>query len=112
MIKLLAEVMPSFEHHTGIAHGISEESYGGDHALLGETRQGSVFSRSARRDVSCVIFKELERKRVGIVTQSKNNEHKEHRVAIACIDNADFCAVRVEWERNMQEIVKFSHCNA
>ena len=51
------------------------------------------------------MFKELEKKYIGIVIKSNRNGYEEHRVAIACACNADFCASGAERERKMQEIV-------
>ena len=104
-ITLFAKVLPRHGHHAGSSHGVNAESCGGEHALLGGTGQGNVFSGSACRDASCIMFKELEKKRVGVVNALKINGYKEHRVTIACADDADFCTSGAEYERKMQEIV-------
>ena len=50
-----------------------------------------MFSGSVHRDELCIIFKELDKKCVGTVIESKINSYEEHRVVISCADDADFC---------------------
>ena len=56
--------------------------------------------------VSCFMFKEMEKKRLGITLVSKRNDKEVQKIVIAFIDDSDFCTSRVENEREMQAIVK------
>ena len=50
----------------GKAHGVNREIYVRENELLGEIGQRNTFSGSFGMDVSCFIFKEFEKKRLGI----------------------------------------------
>ena len=49
-----------------------------------------MFSGVACRDMSCVIFRKLEKHKIGIITKSKHKGAIEHRAVIAQVDDADF----------------------
>ena len=55
-------MLPRLEHHVGIVDGVSKEKCGWINDLLGGTRQGSIFSGVACIDISCVIFRTLEKR--------------------------------------------------
>ena len=61
----------------GTVNGVSKEKCGGEKESLGGTGQGNVFSVVACRDVSCVMFKHLEDKKLGIRIESKYNGKSE-----------------------------------
>ena len=63
-IKLITKSLPSCKHFIGTTHGASKESYGGTNESLGGTGQGNGFSGNVYRDVSCFMFKEIEKKRL------------------------------------------------
>ena len=67
MMLLLGKVLPKCNHCIGTAHGISSNYHGGVTEDLGGTGQGNVFSGNACRDVSCLIFKELENEKKGVI---------------------------------------------
>ena len=73
--------------------------------MLGGTGQGNVFSGVACRDASCLIFKQLEKKKLGIKIESQRNGKIEQRVVTACVDDADFCTSGDNCETKMQKIV-------
>ena len=73
--------------------------------MLGGTGKGNIFSGVACRDMSCVIFKRLEKKKLGITTKSNYSSNIEQRVVIAHADDADFCASGDECESKMQDII-------
>ena len=73
VVKLVAKVLPSFEHHVGTVNSVSKDIHGGQKDMLGGIGQGDVFSGVACRDVSCLIFKQLEKKKLGIKIESKFN---------------------------------------
>ena len=104
VVKLVTKVLPRVEHHVGTVNGVSKEKYGGEKYLLGGTGQGNVFSGVTWRDLSCVIFKQLENKQLGIRIEPKCNGKIEQRVVIPCVDDADFCTSGANNERKNQEI--------
>jgi hypothetical protein len=53
------------------------------------------------------MFKEIEKKRLGIMLTSKYNDVEVQRNVIAFVDDSDFCSSGVECERKMQEIVNY-----
>ena len=106
-IKLVTRVLPQCMYFLGIAHGVSQDCYWGINELLGGTGKGNAFSGSVCIDVSFFIFKEMEKKRLGIIIASKSNNKEVQRVAIAFVDGGYFYTSRVESENKMQEIVNF-----
>ena len=98
-------MLPRLEHHVGTINGVSKEKHGGEKDMLGGTGQGNVFSGVACRDVSCLMFKQLEKKKLGTKIESKHDGNIEQRVVIACVDDADFCTSRDDSETKMQKIV-------
>ena len=79
----------------GTAQGLSRDYYGGIHKLLRGTGKGNVFLGSMCRDVLCFAFKEMKKKRLGIIITSKSN-HKEVQIFVtALVDDAYFCTSRV-----------------
>ena len=106
-IKLITKVLPRCKHFIGTTYGVGKESYGEMNELLGGTGQGNVFSGNVCKDVSCFIFKEIEKKRLGIMLTSKYNDTEVQRNVIAFVDDSDFCSSGVECERKMQEIVNY-----
>ena len=93
------------KHFIGTTNGISKDSYGGMNELLGETGQGNVFSGNVCRDVSCFIFKEIEKKRLGMMLTSKHDDVEVQINVIAFVNDSDFCSNGVEYELKMQKIV-------
>ena len=81
-MELVTKVLPRCKHFRGTAHGVSKYCYGVINELLWSTGQGNVFSGSAWRDLSCFIFKEMEKKILGIMIASKNNNKEAQRVAM------------------------------
>ena len=113
-IKLVTKGLHRSKHCIGTSHGISEHSYGGEDVVLGGPGKGNMLSGCLCRDVSRLIFKELENKRLGIVMKSKHNKNVVQRVVIAFVDDSDFCTKGNECEKKMQEIVEYytSMCEA
>ena len=66
-----------------------------------------MFSGVACRDVSCIIFRKLEKKKIGIIIKSKYKGIIEQRVVIAYVDDADFCTSGENCEQKMQEIISY-----
>ena len=52
--------MPKFRRFASTRYRISEEYYGSEIKMLAGTGKGNKFSGNMRRDVLCVIIKELE----------------------------------------------------
>ena len=66
VVKLITKVMSRLEHHVGTANGASKEKCGGTNKTLGRLVKGSMFSGAACEDVSCLIFRRLEKKKLGM----------------------------------------------
>ena len=60
-----------------------------------------MFFRSGRGDFSCIIFRKLKRKKLGIIIKSNYKGKTEQRVVIACADDVDFCTSREKSEMKM-----------
>ena len=84
-----------------------KNKYGGEKETLGETGQGNVFSGVACRDFSCLMFKQLEKKKLGMQIELNLNGKIEQRVVIAYVDDADFCTIGDDCEIKMQKIVSY-----
>ena len=70
-------------------------------ALLGGTGQGNVFSACVCREVSCFMFKEIEKKRLGMLLTSKYNDVEVQRNVIAFVDDNVFFSNGEECEIKM-----------
>ena len=90
VIHLLTKLLPRLEHHVGAFNGISADEHGSKNNLLGGIGQGDIFSGVVCRDVSCIIFRKLDRKKIGIIIKSKCEGNIEQRVVIEQADDACF----------------------
>ena len=43
VVKLVAKVLPRFEHHVGSVNGVRKDKHGGEKGMLGGTGQGKMF---------------------------------------------------------------------
>ena len=59
----------------------------------------------AFRNVSCVIFRRLEKKKLGTTIVSRCNGNIEHAVVMSCVDDSDFCTIAEHSENIMQQII-------
>ena len=64
-----------------------------------------MFSGIACREASCLMFKQLEKNKLGMKIELNLNGKIEERVFIVHVDDAGFCASGVNCEINMQKIV-------
>ena len=81
-----------------------KNKYGGEKVTLGGPGQGNLFSGVTCRDVSCLIFKQLEKKKLGMKIELNITGKIEQRVVIACVDDADFCTSGDDCEIKMKKI--------
>lgn len=58
---MLCDALKKFRHFISTGHGIACQSYGGQNDLLGGTGQGNILSGSICKNVSCLIFRFLEK---------------------------------------------------
>ena len=86
-IKLVTKGLHRSKHYIDASHGISENSHRVDLVVLGGTGQGSMFSDCMCRDVSYLMFKELENKRLGTEMNFKHNKKEVQRVEIVFVNN-------------------------
>ena len=77
-----------------------------DRVMCYEEQDKDFFLGTIFRDLSCIILKILEKKKLGTMIRSNCNGELEQRAALACVDSADFCASGEEYEK-MQEIISF-----
>ena len=101
-VKLITKVFPTMQHHIGATSGVIKENNGGTIELLGGSGQGNVFSGEPCRDVSCVIFRRLKKKKVGILIRSSYNGNIEKRVEMAHVDDDNSCTSGKDCEKKMQ----------
>ena len=71
--KLMNKALPRSKHFIGTNQGERKESCSRASESLGVPGQANVFSGSACRDVSCFTFKEIEKKRLGMMLTSRHN---------------------------------------
>ena len=64
------------------------------------------FSGNACRDVSCLIFKHIEQKDLGVSIESEAREEVCKRVVIAFVDDSDFMSSGKDSERKMNQIMR------
>ena len=102
---LFTKILPVMEHHTCTSYGISDSSCGSKHFKLGGTGQGNSVSGSICRDTSCIIFKHLEDKKLGIDIQHPISQKDFVRLAIAFVDDTDFCTNGSMFMEKMQRII-------
>ena len=69
-MKLITKVIPNSKHYLYTGFGISLSYYGGENERLAGTGQGNKFSGDLCRDTSCLIIREIEKKRLGIFIES------------------------------------------
>ena len=63
-------------------------------------RIGEYFSGVVCRDASCIMFKNLEIQKLGVIIVSKCNGKIEQKLVIAHVDDADLCASGENSEKN------------
>ena len=64
-IKLIAKILPRFEHHICTSFGISEQCYGRKIKRLGGIGQGNQFSGNYSRDSLYLIIRSIEQEKLG-----------------------------------------------
>ena len=88
--KLFAKLLPVMQHHICTSFGISKQYYGSESYKLGGTGQGNSVSGAICRDTSCLIFRYLENKKLGVVVTFPISRGSFIRIAIAFVDDTDF----------------------
>ena len=88
--QIFLKVLPIMNHHVCTSFGISQKTHGSKFENLGGTGHGNSDSRSICRDVSCLIFKRLEDKKLGAIEVSPINKNVFQLIAIAFADDTDF----------------------
>ena len=89
-MKLYTKLMPRFERYISTGYGISDDYYGGEYQQLAGTGQGNKFSGDMYRDVSCIIIKVIENKRLGVFFINKLTGEVIQCVSVAFVDDTDF----------------------
>ena len=92
---LYAKIMPNFCKHICEGYGISQDYYRGENAELVGTGQGNMASGATCRDQSCLVFKLLEKLKLGIEID-----------LLLTVKRADFFANRKECVEIMQKDFK------
>ena len=104
-VNLLNGVLQNFNHYLSTAYGIANRKYGGHNDRLAGTGQGNVLSGAICRNVSCLIFKQLENMNVGIDLTSPVTRNRIMRLIIAFVDDADFFAYGPNAIQNMLRVI-------
>ena len=97
------KIMPKFRKFVSAGHGISEEYYSSKRNNLAWVGQGNKFTRDTRKDVSCLIIKELENKGFRIEIKSHVSNKKELCAAVTFGDDIDLIEDGPKAEENMQK---------
>lgn len=87
---IFSKLVPRFQHQLCTSYGVSDIVYGGDEDILGGSGQGNVVSGNMCRDQSCIIFRKLEKDKLGILIVGPISAEEVRRAAIAWIDDTDF----------------------
>ena len=106
---LFMKIMPHFKHYVQTGYGISDSYYGGKEDNLAGTGQGNKFSGDMCRDISCLIIKQLETEKLGIILKSKLLQLKEQCVSVSFVDDTDFVSEGQEYESKMKKIINSYH---
>jgi len=69
-MKLIMKVIPNWKHYSCTGFGISSSYYRGENERLAGTGQGNKFSGDLCRDTSCLIIREIKRKRLEMFIES------------------------------------------
>ena len=104
-VNLLNGVLQNFNYYLSTAYGIAKEKYGGHNDRLAGTGQGNVLSGAICRNVSCLIFKQLEKMNAGIDLTSPVTRNRIMRLIIAFVDDADFFWCGPNAIQNMLRII-------
>ena len=103
--KLFAKLLPVMQHHICTSFGISKDYYGSERYKLGGTGQGNSVSGTICRDTSCLIFKHIENKSLGVIVKFPISKGTFVRIAIAFIDDTDFYINDKEFNELMQKAI-------
>ena len=103
-MKLIMKVIPNWKHYLYTGFGISSSYYGGENERLTGTGQDNKFSGDLCRDISCLIIREIERKRLGMFIESNVTKTAIQRVLVAFVDDADLVTDRDNAERKMRKM--------
>ena len=77
-------------HYVYTDFGISKIAYGNNREKLGGTGQGNSVSGAICRDTSCLIFKYLEQKNLGVLLVHPISRLIIQQITIAFVDDTDF----------------------
>ena len=89
-MKLYTKLMPRFKRYVSTGYGMSYNYYGGEYQQLTGIGQGNKFSGDMCRDVSCIIIKVIENKRLGVFFINKLTGEVIQCVSVAFVDDTDF----------------------
>ena len=104
-MKLITKVMPNLKHFACTGFGMSSDYYGGEFNQLAGTGQGNRFSGDLCRDTSCLIIKEIERQKFGMIVVSNLSGQSVQKTAVAFVDDNDLIADGEEAERDMNNMI-------
>ena len=62
--------------------------YGGETMKLAGTGQGNKFSGYVCRDILCLIIRQIEKERLGMVIESLHASKMQQKVAVSFVDDA------------------------
>ena len=70
LIKLFIKLLPAIEHHICTSYRVSKEFYGRVNEKQAEIGQGHMLLVNMCRVTSCIIFKCIEKEKLGIIIKS------------------------------------------
>jgi len=104
-LQLITKIIPRWKHHICTAFGISESYYGGIDQEMAGTGQGNKFSGDVCRDTSCLIIRQLEKRKFGVQMQSRITKKNELISAVAFVDDTDLLVEGDNVEMMMNEML-------
>ena len=89
-IQLTTNVVSTFRHFISAGFRLSDKSHGGLKEELVGTRQRNMASGAICRDQSCLVFKELEKMKRGLLLILLLAAQRVRRTQVAQVNDADF----------------------
>ena len=93
--------MENWKHYVSTGHSISEKYYGREQMKLAGTGQGNKFLWDMCRDTPCLIIRQLEKERLGMVIKSLHAAKKHQKVSALFVDDTNLVTDGELVEKNM-----------
>ena len=105
-LQLFAEVLLAFQYFICMGYRISTISYGSLTDKHGETGQGNFFTGKSCKVKSCLIIQKIEETNKRVIIRPSISNISIRQLAIVFMDNTSFYTNRVDFQGNIQNIIK------